>query len=140
VIGYAVGLGNVWRFPFLVFKHGGAPFLIPFFIMLFMVGIPMFFLETSIGQFSGLSPTHVFEHMVPLFKGLGYAAIIINCFVGFYYNVVIAYCMYYFAFSLRSELLWAKCGPERDCFQRKNLSGNCLLEKEEFYRQNSKKF
>lgn len=37
--------------------------------MLFLVGIPIFFLETSIGQFSGLSPTHVFAEMVPLFTG-----------------------------------------------------------------------
>lgn len=69
VIGYAVGLGNVWRFPFLVFKNGGAAFLVPFFILLFLIGIPTFFLEISIGQFSGLTPIHAFEKMVPLFKG-----------------------------------------------------------------------
>ncbi len=121
-----IGLGNVWRFPFLVFKNGGAAFLVPFFIMLFLVGIPLFFLEIAIGQFSALSPSkedfldlhyfiylinnlilvHTFEKMVPLFKGLGYAAILINCFIGFYYNVIIAYCFYYFAYSIRIELPW----------------------------------
>jgi SNF family Na+-dependent transporter len=59
VIGYAVGLGNVWRFPFLVFKNGGAAFLVPFFIMLFIIGIPLFFLEIAIGQFSALSPSNL---------------------------------------------------------------------------------
>jgi SNF family Na+-dependent transporter len=37
--------------------------------MLFLVGIPTFFLETAIGQFSGLSPTHAFEKMIPIFQG-----------------------------------------------------------------------
>jgi SNF family Na+-dependent transporter len=60
----------VWRFPFLVFKHGGAAFLIPFFLMLFLVGIPIFFLEIAIGQFSALSPIHLFENMVPILSGL----------------------------------------------------------------------
>ena len=49
---------------------------------------------------------HTFEKMCPLFKGLGYAAILINCFIGFYYNVIIAYCFYYFAYSIRTELPW----------------------------------
>ena len=63
------GLGNVWRFPFLVFDNGGGAFLIIFFAMLFLVGIPMFFLELAIGQFSGLGPTHVFYSMAPAFQG-----------------------------------------------------------------------
>lgn len=136
VIGYAVGLGNVWRFPFLVFKHGGLPFLIPFFIMLFLVGIPTFFLETSIGQFSAMSPTNAFENMVPLFKGLGYAAIIINCLIGFYYNVIIAYCFYYFIFSIRAELPWANCNGVADCFKRQNISGDCKDELAPYLAQN----
>ncbi|CAF0839573.1 unnamed protein product [Brachionus calyciflorus] len=136
VIGYAVGLGNVWRFPYLVFKHGGAPFLIPFFAMLFLVGIPTFFLETAIGQFSGLSPSHAFEKMSPVFQGVGYAAIIINAFVGFYYNVIIAYCLYYLVFSLRSELLWSNCNGEIDCFKRLNLSSNCTEDKLPFVQNN----
>ena len=52
-----------------VFKNGGAAFLIPFFLMLFLVGIPIFFLEISVGQFSGLASIDAFSKMVPLFKG-----------------------------------------------------------------------
>lgn len=53
----------------MAFKNGGALFLVPFFILLFLIGIPIFFLEVTIGQFSGLSSVHAFEKMVPLFKG-----------------------------------------------------------------------
>lgn len=137
VIGYAVGLGNVWRFPFLVFKNGGAAFLVPFFTMLFVIGIPLFFLEISIGQFSGLSPIHTFEKMCPLFKGLGYAAILINCFIGFYYNVIIAYCFYYFAYSIRTELPWKGCNyNEPDCFVRYNSTSDCAVEKQAYFDKN----
>ena len=48
-IGYAVGFGNVWRFPYLVFKNGGAVFLIPYFIALFTVAIPIYMLEIGYG-------------------------------------------------------------------------------------------
>ena len=100
--------------------------------MMFLVGIPTFFLETAVGQFSGLSPSHAFASMAPLFQGLiinniffltknkliyinkylhvslglGFAAILINAFIGFYYNVVISYCIYYLLFSIRAELPW----------------------------------
>ncbi len=59
----------MWRFPYLCYKHGGGAFLIPHTIMLFAIGIPCFFLEITIGQYSAMGPVTVYENWAPLFKG-----------------------------------------------------------------------
>lgn len=118
-LGFAVGLGNVWRFPYLCFKNGGGSFLIPYFLMLAIIGIPTFLLELKIGQYSALGPVTVYSHLSPLFKGLGFVNFIANCFVGLYYNMIIAWTIYYFFASLTPELPWAGCNnPYNDqvCF------------------------
>jgi len=108
-LGYAVGLGNVWRFPYLCFKNGGGSFLIPYFLMLAIIGIPTFLLELKIGQYSGKGPVTLYSHLSPLFKGLGFVNFISQCFVGLYYNMIIAWTIYYFFASLTSELPWQYC-------------------------------
>ena len=68
-IGYCVGLGNLWRFPYLVYESGGASFLVPYFIMLILVGIPLLYMELSIGVITQRGPVLAFKAMCPLLKG-----------------------------------------------------------------------
>jgi len=49
-IGYAVGFGNIWRFPYMAYTMGGVTFLIPYFISLFFIAMPMYMIETLFGQ------------------------------------------------------------------------------------------
>nr|XP_018670759.1 sodium- and chloride-dependent neutral and basic amino acid transporter B(0+)-like isoform X1 [Ciona intestinalis] len=107
-IGYAVGLGNVWRFPYLAFENGGGAFLIPYIIMLVFAGLPIFFMEVALGQFSSLGPTSVWKFN-PMFKGVGICMVVLSAFVGIYYNVIIAYTVFYFFSSLTSNLPWETC-------------------------------
>uniref|UniRef100_T1E7G7 Transporter n=1 Tax=Crotalus horridus TaxID=35024 RepID=T1E7G7_CROHD len=111
MVGYAVGLGNVWRFPYLTFQNGGGAFLIPYTIMLALAGLPLFFMECSLGQFASLGPVSVWR-ILPLLQGVGITMVIISTFVTIYYNVIIAYSLYYLFASFQRVLPWAECNPE----------------------------
>jgi len=107
-IGYCVGLGNVWRFPYLAYDNGGGAFLIPYLIMLLICGIPIFFMELSFGQFCGAGPITAWR-AVPILKGIGFGMVIVSFFVCVYYNVIIAWSLYYLFASFQSVLPWTKC-------------------------------
>ncbi|MBN3290664.1 SC6A2 protein, partial [Polypterus senegalus] len=109
VVGFAVDLANVWRFPFLCYKNGGGAFLIPYTFFLFIAGIPLFYMELALGQFNREGAATVWK-ICPIFKGVGYTVILIALYVGFYYNVIIAWSLYYLYSSFTQDLPWQMCG------------------------------
>ncbi|KRZ69903.1 Sodium- and chloride-dependent glycine transporter 2 [Trichinella papuae] len=109
-LGFAVGLGNIWRFPYLCGRNGGgAAFLLIFIIFIIFGGVPMALLELGLGQYSSLASHQLFEAFCPLFSGLGYVMILTSFLTSLYYNVVIAWAIYYFAASFSSQLPWKSC-------------------------------
>jgi solute carrier family 6 amino acid transporter-like protein 5/7/9/14 len=108
-LGYAVGLGNVWRFPYLAYKYGGGSFLLPYTFMLFFAGLPLFFLELALGQYSGAGPTRLFGRMAPIMKGLGFSMLLATFFVSIYYNVIIAWTLHYLFSGMAATLPWTDC-------------------------------
>lgn len=108
MIGYAVGLGNVWRFPYLCYENGGGAFIIPYVIMLLVAGIPIFFMEVSIAQFSSYGPIKLWN-ICPAFRGIGMMMVTYSAFVALYYNTIIAYSIFYFFATLGDPVPWSSC-------------------------------
>ncbi|KAL7986583.1 hypothetical protein Chor_012866 [Crotalus horridus] len=109
VIGFAVDLGNVWRFPYVCYQNGGGAFLIPYVLMAIFGGVPLFYMELALGQFHRVGAIPIWKNICPIFKGIGFAICVINLYVAFYYNTIIAWALFYFCSSFAPTLPWASC-------------------------------
>ncbi|XP_047737396.1 sodium- and chloride-dependent glycine transporter 1 isoform X1 [Hyalella azteca] len=107
-LSFAVGLGNIWRFPYLCYRNGGGVFLIPYVAMLLTTGLPLFFFELCLGQFGQEGPLTIWK-ICPLFTGLGLSMVMVAFFIGLYYNVIIAWAFFYLFSSFTASLPWASC-------------------------------
>ncbi|KAE8583142.1 hypothetical protein XENTR_v10020439 [Xenopus tropicalis] len=107
-VGFAVGLGNVWRFPYLCYKNGGGVFLIPYILIAILGGIPIFFLEIALGQFMKAGSIAVWN-IAPLFQGIGFASVVIVFFCNTYYILILTWGVYYLVKSFSAVLPWSHC-------------------------------
>ncbi|XP_067652529.1 sodium- and chloride-dependent glycine transporter 2-like [Haliotis asinina] len=108
MLGCIVGYGNLWRFPYICNRNGGGAFLIPFLLLLVTCGLPLLFLEISIGQFAARSNMQVWD-VCPMFKGIGVGQFIACMCSIIYYPTIIAWSIYYLAMSCASVLPWSTC-------------------------------
>jgi neurotransmitter:Na+ symporter, NSS family len=112
-IGSAVGLGNIWRFPYVAYEGGGGAFLIPYLCALLTAGIPLLFFDYAIGhRFRGSAPL-AFRRMHRAAEPLGWWQVLICVVIATYYAVIIAWSAMYTWFS--AQLTWGK-GNEQDFF------------------------
>jgi NSS family neurotransmitter:Na+ symporter len=90
-IGSAVGLGNIWRFPYVAYESGGGAFLIPYLFALFTAGIPLLWLFFALGhRFRGSAPM-VFRRLHPKAEVIGWFQTGVAAFIGLYYAVILAW-------------------------------------------------
>ncbi|MBN1670654.1 MAG: sodium-dependent transporter [Kiritimatiellae bacterium] len=116
-VGSAVGLGNLWGFPYKLYTYGGGAFLIPYIIALVLVGIPMMILEFSLGHYAQRAAPDAFGTAHKRFEMVGWWGIIMGFVIITYYPVILAYCCSYLWYSIKGicmggELPWAGRGIE----------------------------
>lgn len=116
-VGSAVGLGNLWGFPYKLYSYGGGAFLIPYILALFVVGIPIMVLEFSIGHYTQRAAPDAFKRGHKRFEMVGWWGIVLAFVIVTYYPVILAYCFSFLWYSIvgifsGGELPWAGEGIE----------------------------
>ncbi|MGL4741710.1 MAG: sodium-dependent transporter [Sarcina sp.] len=100
-IGSAVGLGNIWRFPYIAYENGGGAFLIPYFFAIFTAGIPLLILEYTMGhKYRGSTPLAI-ARASKKWEWLGWWPTITSAIIVAYYSVIISWSMNYFVMSFK---------------------------------------
>ncbi|WP_143413767.1 sodium-dependent transporter [Haemophilus paracuniculus] len=102
-IGSAVGLGNIWRFPYTTYENGGGAFIIPYLVALLTAGIPLLFLDFAIGhRYRGAAPLS-FRRLNKGYETFGWWQVLVNVIIGVYYAVVLGWAAVYTYFSISKQ-------------------------------------
>ena len=100
MIGVAIGLGNIWRFSYIVYSNGGGSFFIPYFVAIALMGIPFLILEYGIGFSFKRSFSEIFKSINPKFEYVAWVLIFSIAIVLIYYMVIISWDLFYLVKSL----------------------------------------
>ena len=95
MIGVAIGLGNIWRFSYIVYSNGGGTFFIPYFFAIALMGIPFLILEYGIGFSFKKSFSEIFKSINPKFEYVAWILIFSISIVLIYYMVIISWDLFY---------------------------------------------
>ena len=107
-VGSAVGFGNVWRFPTLVYDYGGGAFFIPYVMALVFVGIPILVLEIAFGQYYQTGDVGVFGSIHRRMRGVGVASVACGYMLVTYYSMLLAWVCNAFFDSFGEDNFWAQ--------------------------------
>lgn len=122
-VGSAVGLGNVWRFPYVTGEYGGAAFIIIYALCVLLVGIPCMTSEFIIGRSAQSNTARAFSKMAggSPWKWVGYLSVFTGFAITCYYVIVSGWCFHYIFASFSNDL----ATPEMVSRHFKEFSGNC---------------
>ena len=98
-IGSAIGLGNIWRYPYVVYENGGGAFLIPYFVALATAGLPILILEYSLGHRYRQGAPATFHFVSRRWEALGWWQAAISFVIATYYVVILGWCLSFIYYS-----------------------------------------
>jgi NSS family neurotransmitter:Na+ symporter len=102
-IASVIGLGNIWRFPYITGMNGGGSFLIIYLICLFLFGIPLVIGEFALGGKTSSSTPFAFKKVKNKAEWIGWAQIINLIIIWFYYSLIVGWCISYFFYSMKGS-------------------------------------
>lgn len=105
--GSAIGLGSIWRFPYMTGENGGGAFLLVYLLSVLVVGIPVMLAEFAIGTHTRKSPVKAYEQLSKHWKWLGYNSVIVSLLISGFYYIVAGWSLDYFVGSVTGELYQA---------------------------------
>ena len=113
-IGSAIGLGNLWRFPYICYANGGGAFLVAYVVALFSVGIPVLLLEIGSGHRHKMGLPHLLRSIGTRYEWIGWAVIGVSFVITCYYAVIMSWCLRYLVDSF--TLAWGS-DPKKHFFE-----------------------
>ena len=129
--GSAVGLGNIWRFPYMVGEHGGAAFIIVYIICCLLVSLPIFFAESIIGKATRKDTFGALETFAPRQRNVGFVAILASFVILSFYSVVGGWSIDYLIRSLGGSFSGRSIAEAREVFAAMSASSvenvSCML-------------
>merc|ERR1719181_2670202 len=111
-IGYAVGFGNIWRFPYMAYTMGGAAFLIPYLVSLFAIAMPMYMIETLFGQLIRTKLQERYGSVSRVFWGIAITQMFVGFFTVIYYVTLMAWSFSLFFDSWKDPFPWVMTKEE----------------------------
>ena len=104
--GSAVGLGNIWRFPFMTGQNGGAAFILIYMVCVFLLGIPAMVCEFIVGRHGAANAARAYQRMAPRGRwGLvGYMGVVTSMIILGFYAVVAGWCLQYLYASIAGQI------------------------------------
>ncbi|WP_174494078.1 sodium-dependent transporter [Acinetobacter sp. Marseille-Q1623] len=117
-IGSAVGLGNIWRFPYVAYENGGGAFLVPYLIAIFAAGLPLLFLDYAVGHKYRKAPPIAYKKLMNS-EALGWWQVMVTLVIGIYYASVLSWAGSYMFYSFGQQ--W---GSDTEAFFFKSYLAN----------------
>ncbi|XP_021348104.1 sodium-dependent proline transporter-like [Mizuhopecten yessoensis] len=109
LIGFSAGISDFWRVPYLIWRNGGGAFLLAYGTALLAGGVPLYFLEVFLGQYSGRGLFEIWG-FAPLFKGIGISIALLNLLCVSYLSTMRYWLLEYLRQSFTTDLPWSSCG------------------------------